>query len=214
MKTPVFICGTSNFNLPIVYAYSMLRLKNNWNSYGLVAILLHWLIAVGLVALFTSGLWMTTLDYYHPWYHGAPALHISVGVVVTMLVLLRIFWSFFSHSPQHLAGRVSMLLAQIMHILLHLLPLLIAVSGYLMVTAEGQGAAVFSLFELPPLLEAASERADITGKLHLWSAWGLMILTLAHAVAAVYHHIVLHDAVLVRMFGYNSPPEGEKNENN
>ncbi len=182
----------------------MLRLKNNEHSYGLVAILLHWLIAVGLVALFASGLWMTTLDYYHPWYHDAPALHISVGVVVTLLVLLRIFWSLFSQSPQQLAGRVSMLMAQTMHVFLHLLPLLITVSGYLMVTAEGQGAAVFSLFELPPLLEAASERADSAGKFHPWLAWGLMILTLAHATAAVFHHVVLHDAVLVRMFGKNS----------
>jgi len=188
----------------------MIRLYNNHYSYGLVTILLHWLIAIGLIALFASGLWMTTLDYYHPWYHRAPALHISVGIVVTLLVLLRIFWSLLSDSPQQLAGRVSTLMAQAMHILLHLLPLLIAVSGYLMVTADGQGVAVFALFELPPLLEAASERADSAGKFHLWLAWSLMILSLAHATAAVYHHIVLHDAVLVRMFGCNCSPEGEK----
>ncbi len=192
----------------------MMQLFNNEHSYGLVAILLHWLIAIGLVALFASGLWMTTLDYYHPWYHKAPALHISVGVVVTLLVLLRIFWSLFSHSPQQLAGRVFTLMAQAMHFLLHLLPLLIAVSGYLMVTADGQGVTVFALFELPPLLEAASERADSAGKFHLWLAWSLMILSLAHAAAAVYHHIVLHDAILVRMFGCNCPPEGENNEKN
>jgi len=191
----------------------MLRLKNNEHSYGLVVILLHWLIAVCLIALFASGLWMTTLDYYDPWYHRAPALHISVGVVVTLLVLLRIFWSLFSQSPQQLAGRVSMLMAQTMHVFLHLLPLLIAVSGYLMVTAEGQGVAVFSLFELPPLLETASERADSAGKFHLWCAWSLIILSLAHAMAAAYHHIVLHDAVLTRMFG-NCPPKEKNNEQN
>ena len=188
----------------------MMRLLNNHQSYGMVAILLHWLIAIGLIALFASGLWMTTLDYYDPWYHKAPALHISVGFVVTLLVLLRIFWSLFSPSPQQLTGRVFTLMAQSVHVLLYLLPLLIAVSGYLMVTAEGQGAAVFSLFELPPLLEAASERADSAGTFHLWCAWMLMLLSLAHAIAAVYHHIVLHDAVLVRMFGCNCTPEGEK----
>jgi cytochrome b561 len=187
----------------------MLRLKNNEHSYGLVAILLHWLIAACLIALFASGLWMTTLDYYHPWYHKAPVLHISVGVVVTLLVLLRIFWSLFSHSPQQLADRLFTLLAQAMHVLLHLLPLLIAVSGYLMVTAEGQGVAVFTLFELPPLLEAAGERADSAGKFHLWLAWSLMILSLAHALAAVYHHFVLHDAVLVRMFALEHTLRGE-----
>lgn len=187
----------------------MMRFYNNEYSYGLVAILLHWLIAIGLIGLFASGLWMTNLDYYDPWYHRAPALHISVGVVFTLLVLLRIIWSLFSHSPQQLVSRIFTLMAQAMHVFLHLLPLLIAVSGYLMVTAEGQGAGVFSLFELPPLLEAASERADSAGRFHLWFAWGLMVLSLAHAAAAVYHHIVLHDAVLVRMFRCDCPPEGE-----
>ena len=188
----------------------MMQLFNNEHSYGLVTILLHWLIAAGLIALFASGLWMTTLDYYDPWYHKAPALHISVGVIVTLLLLLRILWSLFSHSPQQLAGSVFTRMAQAMHVLLHLLPLLIAVSGYLMVTAEGQGVAVFSLFEVPPLLEAAGARADSAGKFHLWLAWSLMFLSLAHAVAAFYHHIVLHDTVLVRMFGCNCQPEGEK----
>jgi cytochrome b561 len=186
----------------------MIQLYNNEHSYGLVAILLHWLIAVGLVALFTSGLWMTTLDYYDPWYHRAPALHISVGAVVTILVLLRIFWSLFSYSPQQFAGRLFMLMAQAMHVLLHLLPLLIAVSGYLMVTAEGQGVRVFSLFELPSLLEAASERADSAGNFHYWCAWSLIILSLAHAMAAVYHHFLLHDSVLVRMFAPGYKPRG------
>lgn len=187
-----------------------MRLYNNRHSYGLITILLHWLIAVGLIGLFASGLWMTTLDYYHPWYHRAPALHISVGVVVALLALLRMLWSLFSRKPQQIAERVFALLAQAVHVILHLLPLLVAVSGYLIVTAEGQGAAVFSLFELPPLLEAASERADTAGKLHLWMAWSLMLVSLAHAAAAVFHHAVLHDAVLLRMFGCDCSTPGER----
>jgi len=188
----------------------MAQLYNNQHSYGLVAILLHWLIAVALIALFASGLWMITLDYYHPWYHRTPALHASVGIVVALLVLLRMLWSLFSKNPQQIAGRVFTLMAQAVHVLLHFLPLLIAVSGYLMVTADGQGAAVFSLFELPPLLEAAGERADSAGRFHLWCAWSLMLLSLAHAAAAVYHHVVLHDAVLMRMFGCGCSTPGER----
>lgn len=184
----------------------MLPLKNNENSYGLVTIFLHWLIAVALVALFTSGLWMTSLDYYHPWYNRAPALHISFGVLVTLLVAARMLWSLFSRHPQPLITRVAALAATAVHLLLHLLPLLIALSGYLVVTAEGQGVVVFSMFELPPLLETAGEAAESAGQLHLWFAWALMILSLAHALAAVYHHFMLHDVVLVRMFGCNCPP--------
>lgn len=179
----------------------MTRLLNSDDCYGLVAVVLHWLIAAGLLAMFASGLWMTGLDYYHPWYHRAPALHGSSGLAVAMLVLLRLLWSLASRAPRPLAGRFFTGLAHLMHALLHLMPLLLAWSGYLVVTADGKGVAFFSLFELPPLLDAASERADVAGSFHLWLAWSMMLLSLAHAGAAVYHQLVLRDNVLLRIFG-------------
>ncbi|MEN8214619.1 MAG: cytochrome b/b6 domain-containing protein [Pseudomonadota bacterium] len=185
-------------------------LFNTRQTYGLIAILLHWLIAVGLIALFASGLWMTGLDYYHPWYNRAPALHISFGVVVALLVLLRLLLSLVSQAPEPIAGRLFAVAAYLTHMVLHLLPLVIAAAGYLIVTAEGKGVAVFSMFELPPLLESAGERADSAGTVHLWSSWTLMILSLAHAAAAVFHHAVLHDVVLLRMFGYDKTKRGER----
>lgn len=188
----------------------MNRLLNSDDSYGLVAVVLHWLIAVGVVALFASGLWMTSLDYYHPWYHQAPALHGSFGVAVALLVLLRLLWSLASRSPRPLTGKFFTALAHLMHTLLHLTPLLVAWSGYLVVTADGKGVAFFSLFELPPLLDAESERADIAGKFHLWLAWSVILLSLAHAGAATYHHLVLRDNVLLRITGRNRSTKGEK----
>ncbi|MEA3275310.1 MAG: cytochrome b, partial [Pseudomonadota bacterium] len=35
--------------------------RNTDNSYGLVAVLMHWLVAVATVGLFAIGLWMTNL---------------------------------------------------------------------------------------------------------------------------------------------------------
>ena len=188
----------------------MTRLLNSDDSYGLVAVVLHWLIAVGVIAMFASGLWMTTLDYYHPWYHRAPALHGSCGLAVALAVLLRLLWSLASRSPRPLAGRLFTAMARLTHALLHLLPLLAACSGYLMVTADGKGAAFFSLFELPPLLDAQSERADIAGRFHLWLAWSLMLLSLAHAAAAIYHQLVLRDNALLRITGCSCSSRGER----
>jgi cytochrome b561 len=181
----------------------MTRLLNSDDSYGLVAVVLHWLVAAGVMAMFASGLWMTTLDYYHPWYHRAPALHGSCGVAVVLLVLLRLLWSLASRAPRPLTGRFFTALAHLVHALLHLTPLLVAWSGYLVVTADGKGLAFFSLFELPPLLDAASERADTAGSFHLWLAWSLILLSLAHAGAAIYHQLVLRDNALLRITGYS-----------
>jgi cytochrome b561 len=36
-------------------------------------------------------------------------------------------------------------------------------------------------------------------ELHNWVGWTIVILALLHALAALYHHYVLRDRVLVRM---------------
>ena len=44
--------------------------KNTPLSYGLVAIILHWLMALTIFGLFGLGLYMVELTYYDRWYKG------------------------------------------------------------------------------------------------------------------------------------------------
>ncbi len=63
-------------------------LRNSTQGYGLVAILLHWSMAVLIIGLYLLGDWMVDLDYYHPWYLEAPDLHRGLGVVTALLLSL------------------------------------------------------------------------------------------------------------------------------
>src|SRR5690625_7065992 len=45
-----------------------------------------------MVVLFGLGLYMVGLSYYDPWYNRAPSLHISLGLLVLLLTLIRIVW--------------------------------------------------------------------------------------------------------------------------
>lgn len=45
-----------------------MKLNNNQLNYGLIAIVLHWLIALLTYGLFGLGLWMVSLGYYDAWY--------------------------------------------------------------------------------------------------------------------------------------------------
>jgi cytochrome b561 len=49
-------------------------LRNTSTDYGVVAIALHWLVALAVIGLFGLGLWMTELDYYDAWYKRGPDL--------------------------------------------------------------------------------------------------------------------------------------------
>ena len=46
--------------------------KNTRTGYGLVAITLHWVVALTVIGLAILGLWMVDLSYYSPWYRSAP----------------------------------------------------------------------------------------------------------------------------------------------
>jgi len=57
-------------------------LKNTNSGYGWVAILLHWLMAIGSFVTFGLGLYMIALTYYDTWYKGSLDLHRSIGLTL------------------------------------------------------------------------------------------------------------------------------------
>ena len=65
---------------------------NNKDGYGWVARVLHWGMALAVVAMFGLGVWMRSLGYYDPWYTRAPDIHRSVGIVLLALLVLRLVW--------------------------------------------------------------------------------------------------------------------------
>ena len=53
---------------------------------------LHWIVALTVYAMFGLGLWMVTLSYYDGWYHQAPELHKSIGILLMMTLVIRVIW--------------------------------------------------------------------------------------------------------------------------
>lgn len=175
---------------------------NSKTHYGWFSIILHWLMAVAFIALFFLGLYMVELDYYDAWYHRAPEIHKSVGILLLLLMLLRFFWNKFQASPAPISSdKKSELAALLTHNLFYLLVLLLFISGYLISTDEGKGIDVFNWFTVPALFADDSNRADLAGEIHELMAYGFMFLTAIHALAALYHHFIVKDFTLKRMLG-------------
>lgn len=179
-------------------------LNNNAHNYGLMSQLLHWLMLPLVWGLFALGLYMTSLDYYHPWYHAAPWWHKSLGLLTLFLLGIRLCWALIQSKPQPLIQHNpwEVWTARITHILLYLLLILICISGYFIATLKGEGIDFFGLFELSSVIESLEDPDDWIGGFHLWAAVALMILSLLHAGAALKHHFVDKDATLKRMIGW------------
>ncbi|BCN93760.1 cytochrome b [Thiomicrorhabdus immobilis] len=176
-----------------------IQMGNSSHSYGWVSIVLHWSMAISIIALFVLGLWMVGLDYYSTWYHQAPFVHKSVGVIVVLTMLVRLLWNTSQPRPQ-IQGSVAMgLIAHTAHLTMYLLVVLLGVSGYLISTAESQPISVFNWFEIPVLFEPFDYQADIAGDVHEILAFSLIGLVGLHLVAALKHHLYDGDDTLRRM---------------
>lgn len=177
--------------------------RNTPARYGLVSVVLHWLVALAVFGLFGLGLWMVELGYYDPWRQRAPELHKSIGIVLFALMLLRMLWRRLSPPPPALAshGRATRVASKLGHGLLYLGLFVLMISGYLISTADGRAIEVFGLFSVPATLTGLPQQEDIAGLIHEYLAWALVIFAALHALAALKHHFVDRDATLVRMFG-------------
>lgn len=175
-------------------------LKDSRSGYGLISILIHWVSAVLIMFLFGLGVYMVDLGYYDEWYHKGPELHISLGLVVLLLMLVRVIWRIANPTPLELAAtRAQNLAAKLVKLGFYVFIFIVLVSGYLITTAEGQPASMFNLIKFPVLVELSSGNVDIAGALHKYLAWGIILLVVLHAAGALLHHFVMRDRTLVRM---------------
>ena len=178
-----------------------MNITNTKNGYGLVAILLHWLMALLIVGLFAIGVYMVELDYYDKWYNAAPWWHKSVGMLVFFLLVLRLFWVFINTHPLPLLSYKpwEIIAAKVTHVLFYILLLLICFSGYFITTAKGASIDMFGWFNIPALAKLGEGTAEVTGEVHEIAAYVMALLFVLHVCATVKHHFFDKDVTLLRM---------------
>ncbi|MCP4044153.1 MAG: cytochrome b [Gammaproteobacteria bacterium] len=181
-------------------------IRNSTKSYGLVAIALHWIVALAVFSLFALGLWMTGLTYYDDWYKRAPDIHKAIGILLFLTMIGRLAWRLLNVTPDDEPGigLVQRRLAQAVHLLLYVLLFVLMASGYLISTADGRPIEVFSLFSVPAIVSGIPNLEDIAGKVHWYLALTLMGLVGLHALAALKHHFIERDRTLKKMLGIPS----------
>lgn len=173
--------------------------NNKTGTFSGYARLLHWSAALLVFGLFALGLWMRSLNYYHPWYNTAPQLHTSFGIVFIVLVFLRLFWRATTTPPPPLGeNRLEHALAAIVHAFLYGLLIALAITGYLYASADGKASSIFGIVELPVLIRSKA-LADQVGDLHEWFAYAIIAIAALHVIGALKHHVIDHDDTLRRM---------------
>jgi cytochrome b561 len=168
------------------------------SRYDIVSVVLHWLIALLVLLQFAlAELWGFAA---RPTRHAMENLHVSFGILLTAVIVARIAWRL---TPGHrvppiVSGRTEML-ARAMHYLLYVLLVAQAALGFVTRWSEGEPLAFFGLVVPAPFAPMARATHHLFMDLHDWLGWAIVVLAAGHAAAALYHHFVLRDGVLVRM---------------
>lgn len=180
-----------------------MQIRNTSANYGVVAIFLHWLVALTVFGLFALGYWMVDLTYYHDWYKRAPDIHRSIGILLLAVMLVRVVWRAVNVPPSAPSGhkRWEVRSAHLVHGLLYVLIFVAMVSGYLISTADGSSISVFGWFEVPSVTGSTDRMEEPAGTVHYWTTWSIIVLAMIHAAGALKHHFIDRDNTLRRMLG-------------
>jgi cytochrome b561 len=85
------------------------------------------------------------------------------------------------------------------HYLLYALLAVTVVLGFLLGWSGGHPVDFFGLGIPGPLGALSRPERHLIRELHNYAAWAIVIVAFGHSLAALYHHYVLKDRVLVRM---------------
>jgi len=184
------------------------------DTYGTVAVTLHWLIAIAILVNIRYGVTMVDNEDY-----AAYQTHKSLGITILALSLLRLAWRLANPPPPLPAHmpRWERFAAHASHWAFYALMIGVPLGGWLYISASPTSdyvtTKVWGLFELPliPPLPDLADRKAIADRLEdahaVMGFYGFLGLMALHVAAALKHHFWDRDTVLTRMIPFLPRPD-------
>jgi cytochrome b561 len=169
-------------------------------GYTLTARILHWVTAVLVLTMIPIGIAMANADFgkaQDTLYH----LHRSVGVLLLPIVVIRVIWRFL-HPPPPLPSdipAIQQVAAHTTHWALYALLIVQPVIGWIATSAYRAPILFFWLFEVPPIWPVDQPFSEAMFKVHRNLGIAIAFLACIHIGAALFHHFIRKDRVLMRM---------------
>jgi cytochrome b561 len=168
-------------------------------GYDTPAKVMHWLVVVVLVGQFALG-WLMPKVRRGMEPGLSMHVHISIGIVVLSLMVVRLVWRLTHRVPPEPALQPWQRKASLaVHRLLYLLVLVTTLSGWFYASARGWSLTFFGLFQLPALVAQGSAAGRALGEIHESIVWVLLAVIAVHVLAALVHAFVYRDGVMQRM---------------
>jgi cytochrome b561 len=169
-------------------------------AYSVTARVLHWLVAALVLFMIPAGIIIAN-EWGGPVQQPLYDLHKSVGVLLLPLVLARLLYRL-THPPMPLPADIPALqqfAAHATHWALYGLLIAQPLVGLIATSAYPAPLPMFGLFELPPVWPENRPLSERLFALHRWMGIAIAVVAAMHIGAALHHHFVRRDRVLMRM---------------
>lgn len=173
-------------------------MKSSSTKYGSVAVTIHWLSAVAILAMLGSGFRAASLTDSAA-KEAILMFHVTLGLVILVLTLLRLFWWWrVDQKPKPVAGDPAWqtLSAKGIYVLFYVVILGMVASGIGTIALSGAGSILFGA-DVGPLPNFSEELPRVP---HGLGARLMVALFMLHAGAALYHHFIKKDGLIWRMW--------------
>ena len=160
--------------------------------------ILHWLIAVLILGMFTLGILFDDIPRAtRQWWIN---LHTVTGLFLFGLVLFRLFYRVRHTPPQQPKGTSELIrkLGAASHHLLYFMMIVIPIIGFVAYVWHGR-VFDFGLFQLNFGVVSNKGVYDPAEQIHKYLAFTLMGLVGLHILASLWHHFIQKDGLLFRM---------------
>jgi cytochrome b561 len=180
--------------------YHMAMLRNTTDSWGAPAKLFHWVMAALILAQIVLGV-MAASWRLSPTKLNLFFWHKSTGMLILLLVALRLLWRLANRAPALPEGMPAWerAAAHASHALLYVLMIALPVTGWIVNSASNIPFRIFWLIPLPAIVAPDKPTADLVALVHGGLFALLALVLVAHIGAALRHHFVKRNTVLVRM---------------
>jgi cytochrome b561 len=161
--------------------------------------LLHWLMAVCILAMFFIGVGMvsTVTTKFLP----LVAIHKSLGIAILVLALVRLVVRLRYGAPALPADlpEPMKIAAQLSHYALYALMIAMPLLGWAMLSAAAYPVVVFGGITLPAILPLSDWLHTWLWGAHFYLAFAFFGLVLMHVAAALFHALIRRDGVFEEM---------------
>jgi len=177
-----------------------LGLHNTTSEFGSLAKWLHWLIALGLVAIFYLGLQQAGMER-GPEKSEMRVIHGSIALIVLLLMTVRLVWHFMNEVPAHPDGMpaAQRAIATLVHWAIYIAVFVQLISGPITIATGGSAVPFFGLFSFSLPVEESEEAHHFWEEVHEFTWKIVAAIVVLHILGALYNHFVAKNDVLRRM---------------